>query len=408
MSEENNEDFNNLENYELQNNSIRCNKTKIVLLAIILPLSFILITGIIFYYFILRKNKCKLGFKLVDGKCEENYSFKAEYFVNQDNKLINLIYYTYLDNIIELIIDNKRIYEPCTNYTFNSKGFHTAYFLLNISNLTSVESMFKYNSEMTSIQFSSLFNTENITDMSYMFSSTRLLASIDVSNFNTENVKYMTYMFYGMNLLRSIDVSNFKIQNLIDISSMFSYCINLTSINLPTLNATNLVRNKEMFYECNKLKSVDLSNFNAPNLKDMKSMFAYCNSLEYVNFTGFNAPYIEDMFYVFGRCHSLKSVDLSSLKSNGTILSLYAIFYDCTSLTYINLCNIKTKDSDALSYMIDFCPNLTYIDISSFEGRFNSSGRNELPPNGTIVIKSEFLKLIRKEIPKDWVIKYAD
>ena len=196
MSEENNEDFNNLENYELQNNSTRCNKTKIVLLAIFLSLSLILIIGIIFYYFILRKNKCKLGFKLVDGKCEENYSFKAEYFVYEENKLVNLIYYTYLENILELIIDDKRINEQCTNYTFYSKGFHTAYFLLNISNLTSFEYMFNNIINMTSIQFSSLFNTENITDMSFMFSNTRLLASIDLSNFNTENV-YDLYIFWN-------------------------------------------------------------------------------------------------------------------------------------------------------------------------------------------------------------------
>ena len=219
---------------------------------------------------------------------------------------------------------------------------------------------------------------------------------------------FMIYTFFGMELLRNIDIFNFKIQNLIDVTSMFSYCKNLTSINLPILNVTNLVRNKEMFYECNKLKSVDLSNFNAPNLKDMKSMFAYCNSLEYVNFTGFNAPYIEEMFYVFGRCHSLKSVDLSSLKSNGTITSLNAMLYDCISLTYVNLCNIIPKNSPSLSSIIDFCPNLTYIDISSFEGKFNSSNPNELPPKGTIKIKSEYLKLIREEIPKDWVIQLSD
>ena len=97
---------------------------------------------------------CKTGFKLVDGECIDNYSFKAVYFVDQENKTLNLIYETYSDEIIELIIDDNKINKSYTNYTFNSKGFYTVYFLLNLINMTSFNSMFRYISSITSIHFS--------------------------------------------------------------------------------------------------------------------------------------------------------------------------------------------------------------------------------------------------------------
>ena len=68
MSEENKEDFNNLDNYELQKNSSRYSKTEIVLVITIFILSIMLITGIILYYFIFKKNE----FKLIEEIKEEN------------------------------------------------------------------------------------------------------------------------------------------------------------------------------------------------------------------------------------------------------------------------------------------------------------------------------------------------
>ena len=39
--------------------------------------------------------------------------------------------------------------------------------------------------------------------MSYMFSRCNSLTNIDLSNFNTQNVTNMSYMFYGFNFLIS-------------------------------------------------------------------------------------------------------------------------------------------------------------------------------------------------------------
>ena len=41
----------------------------------------------------------------------------------------------------------------------------------------------------------SSFNTENVTDMSYMFNNNNRLREINLSSFNTNNVTNMSHMF---------------------------------------------------------------------------------------------------------------------------------------------------------------------------------------------------------------------
>ena len=69
------------------------------------------------------KNKClecSFEYKLSEGECIINYSFKAIYAtkkINENIKLINNI----PNDITEMIIDGKEV-KPCNNFTFKSKG----------------------------------------------------------------------------------------------------------------------------------------------------------------------------------------------------------------------------------------------------------------------------------------------
>ena len=45
-----------------------------------------------------------------------------------------------------------------------------------------------------------------------------------LSNFNTQNVTNMSYMFYYCNSLAKINISNFNTQNVTNMSHMFYYC----------------------------------------------------------------------------------------------------------------------------------------------------------------------------------------
>ena len=187
---------------------------------------------------IINKNclSCDIGYKLKDGKCFLNYSFKAVYQTQKLNENIQLINSSYIKDIIEITVNEIKII-PTNNYTFPNPGEHIVYFLIKDNETT--EYMF-YNITMNSIVFTKCFNTENIKNMSHMFGGSKNLKSIDISSFNTENVE--------------------------DLSHMFSQCINLTYINISNFNTQKVRDLSYMFNDCNKLKYVDISKLDSKNV----------------------------------------------------------------------------------------------------------------------------------------------
>ena len=62
-------------------------------------------------------SSCNIGYKLVNGKCKLNYSFKAEY-ISGNNENIKFINFNENWQIEEMYIDEKKLDVPCINYTF--------------------------------------------------------------------------------------------------------------------------------------------------------------------------------------------------------------------------------------------------------------------------------------------------
>ena len=96
----------------------------------------------------------------------------------------------------------------------------------NTSKVTNMDSMF-FTSGLTSLNLSS-FNTSKVTDMSYMFYDMRNLTSLDLSNFDTSKVTSMDFMFalydedISKDKLERIYVNNdFNTTKLTDFSRMF-------------------------------------------------------------------------------------------------------------------------------------------------------------------------------------------
>ena len=96
------------------------------------------------------------------------------------------------------------------------------------------------------------FNTQNVTDMSWMFYNCTALTSLDLQHFNTKKVTDMSSMFYNCTALTSLDLQHFNTKKVTDMYEMFSGCAALTTINC---NTTWQCRESEkMFAGCTKLK----------------------------------------------------------------------------------------------------------------------------------------------------------
>ena len=107
---------------------------------------------------------------------------------------------------------------------------------------------------LTEIKGIENLNTQNVTDMSSMFSDCQKLTSLDLSNFNTANVKYMRSMFGFCQELTSLNVTNFNTANVEDMRSMFKNCSALTGIFASNKFVTDrVIDGSDMFSGCDKL-----------------------------------------------------------------------------------------------------------------------------------------------------------
>ena len=138
------------------------------------------------------------------------------------------------------------------------------------------------------------FNTTNVTDMSYMFSSADLagkppvrmnLAAVDVSGLDTSNVTDMSYMFFMCYKLTILNVSGFRTANVTSMDHMFACWENYGS----------------------RLTELDMSNWDFSSVTNMISMF---DRLEQMN-EGFIFPETTDfaslttMDHLFSQCLAL-------------------------------------------------------------------------------------------------------
>ena len=113
-------------------------------------------------------------------------------------------------------------------------------------NLNNCSGMFYNNSNLIDISFLKGFNTQNVTNMSNMFSKCSSLTNLDLSSFNTQNVTDMSDMFAGCTSLNNLNLSNFRIRNNTNTKDMFKGCTSLNINNLITndIKIKNLINNK--------------------------------------------------------------------------------------------------------------------------------------------------------------------
>ena len=224
--------------------------------------------------------------------------------------------------------------------------------------------MFGYCSSLTSLDLSN-FDTDNVTNMSWMFSRCFALTSLNLSSFNTANVMSMSWMFFGCSRLTSLNLSNFNTAKVQDMSYMFRGCSNLTSLNLLSFNTTNVTNMSGMFYDCSDLTSLDLSGFNTEKVTSMSQMFYCCSRLTSLNLPSFNTENVTSMSAMFNNCSGLTSLDLSNFNT-ANVTDMGCMFEGCSVLTSLNLSSFNTENVTNMYGMFYDCSGLTSLDLSNF------------------------------------------
>ena len=185
---------------------------------------------------------------------------------------------------------------------------------------------------LTQIEGIEHLNTEEVTDMSWMFMDCRGLTSLDVSHFNTQKVTNMEHMFNRCSGLTSLDVSSFNTENVTNMTCIFWGCSGLTSLDVSHFNTKKVTDMSCMFYECGKLTSLDVSHFNTGNVTDMSFMFFNCSALTLLDLTNFNTAKVVDMGGMLILCSALTTIYVSDKFVTTNVTERGSMFYGCTSL----------------------------------------------------------------------------
>lgn len=150
--------------------------------------------------------------------------------------------------------------------------------------LTSIRGMFNGLTNLKTVNVTD-FNTEGITDMAWLFNNCHALQSVDLSTWNTASVSNMSRMFASANSLSSIDLTgSFNTESVTDMSYMF-YMYDypnkaLTELDLRNFNTAQVSNMYYMFWGQDKLKNIYATDdFRTESVTNSTDMFRGCAQL---------------------------------------------------------------------------------------------------------------------------------
>ena len=138
------------------------------------------------------------------------------------------------------------------------------------------------NKGIGTVQFEIKFSKE-LNSMSKIFSNSKTLKTVDLSNLRTENIKSLESTFYDCKKLQHVTFNNFNSKNLENMDKTFEGCTSITEIDLSSFETPRLKSMQSTFKNCEKLTVLDMNKFittadvnkndlftNAPKLRVIK------------------------------------------------------------------------------------------------------------------------------------------
>ena len=250
-----------------------------------------------------------------------------------------------------VIVNKPTVGDMCRLLGINSTAIKSVVFDKSFKTYapTSLYGFFRGVTKLETIKDLKYLNTEQVTNMSYMFSDCSALTSLDVTHFNTAKVTNMNYMFYRCSKLTSLDVTKFNTANVTNMSYMFCRCPVLSSLDVTKFNTANVTNMSYMFESCSALSSLDLSNFNTAIVTDMSYMFYGCSALSSLDLSNFYTKEVGNMVCMFSGCSALKTIYASDKFVTSKVQSGEGMFAFCRNLkgTILEYNNSKTDHTYA-------------------------------------------------------------
>ena len=123
---------------------------------------------------------------------------------------------------------------------------------------------------------------------------------------------------------------------------------------------------KGWFADMENLQSITgISNLNTSAVTNMYAMFYNCSSLTSLNLSNFNTSNVTDMSWMFMDCSNLTSLNVSGFNT-AKVTNMSNMFNGCSGLTSLNLSGFSTANVTDMGWMFMGCSSLTSLNVSGF------------------------------------------
>jgi len=147
----------------------------------------------------------------------------------------------------------------------------TATDVLDVSNVTTFQDVFRSCSNLTTLDVSN-WDTSSVATFKDAFASCVNLTTLDVSNWNTSSVTNFFAAFFNCTNLTTLDVSNWDTSSVTTFDATFMWCYALTALDVSAWDTSSVTIFNRAFQNCTDLTGLDISGFAIPELTTASDM----------------------------------------------------------------------------------------------------------------------------------------
>ena len=192
-----------------------------------------------------------------------------------------------------------------------------------------------------------------------------VLSATEIDNTNRTDIA----TDYGFCQLQSLDATS---TNTIKNTAQKWLGLNENNYNdsILSVNIINKLTPKTcsgFFYRCRKLTEIkNIENIDTSKCTSLDHMFFNCSSLTSLDVSNFNTSKVTDMSGLFGACYKLTSLNVSNFDTRN-VSNMSSMFMELKNITSLDLSNFNTKNVTDMSYMFTTLLKLTTLDLSNFD-----------------------------------------
>ena len=134
----------------------------------------------------------------------------------------------------------------------------------------------------------------------------------------------------------------------------------------PSFSSARPVTCQNWFFSMRNLTSITgIEYLNTSEVTSMRYMFYNCSSLTSLDVTNFDTSQVTDMIGMFSNCKSLTSLDVTNFNTSN-VTNMGNMFSDCSKLTSLDVTKFNTSKVTNMYGMFTNCSSLTSLDVTNF------------------------------------------